>query len=106
VDAQASIAPAYEGRNPVRFMTGMVMVPAVSTLETIEPDIMPSRPLAKMQTFAAPPRKVPHSANDRLMKNLPAPVIISAEPNTRKPITVSANACTGMPSRLSDDSMW
>ena len=68
------------------------MVPAVSTLEMIEPDIMPSRPLAKMQTLAAPPRKVPHIANDRLMKNLPAPVIISAVPNTRKPITVSANA--------------
>ena len=53
---------------------------------------MPSRPLAKMQTFAAPPRKVPHIANAMLMKNLPAPVIISAVPNTRKPITVSAKA--------------
>ncbi len=80
------------------------MVPAVSTLEMIEPDIMPSRPLAKMQTLAAPPRNVPHIANDRLMKNLPAPVIISAVPNTRKPITVSANAWIGMPSRLSPDS--
>lgn len=80
------------------------MVPAVSTLEMIEPDIMPSRPLAKMQTFAAPPRKVPHSANAMLMKNLPAPVIISAVPNTRKPITVSAKAWMGMPSRLSPDS--
>ena len=80
------------------------MVPAVSTLEMIEPDIMPSRPLAKMQTFAAPPRNVPHIANARLMKNLPAPVIISAVPNTRKPITVSAKAWIGMPSRLSPDS--
>ena len=52
-------------------MTGMVMVPAVSTLEMIEPDIMPSSPLAKMQTFAAPPRNVPHIANARLMKNFP-----------------------------------
>ena len=80
------------------------MVPAVSTLEMIEPDIMPSRPLAKMQTLAAPPRNVPHIANERLMKNLPAPVIISAVPNTRKPITVSAKAWIGMPSRLSPDS--
>ena len=80
------------------------MVPAVSTLEMIEPLIMPSRPLAKMQTFAAPPRNVPHIANERLMKNLPAPVIISAVPNTRKPITVSAKAWIGMPSRLSPDS--
>ena len=80
------------------------MVPAVSTLEMIEPDIMPSRPEAKMQTFAAPPRKVPHSANAMLMKNFPAPVIISAVPNTRKPITVSAKAWIGMPSRLSPDS--
>ena len=67
---------------------------------------MPSSALAKMHTLAAPPRNVPHSANDRLMKNLPAPVIISAVPKTRKPITVSAKACSGMPSRLSNDSMW
>ena len=106
VEAQASIAPAYDARNPVRFITGMVIVPAVSTLLTIEPDIMPSMPLAKMQTFAAPPRNVPHSANERLMKNLPAPVIMSAVPKTRKPITVSANACSGMPRRLSTDSTW
>ena len=85
-------------------MVGIVIVPAVSTLEMIEPDIMPSRPLAKMQTFAAPPRKVPQAANEMLMKNFPAPVIISAVPKTRKPITVSAKACTGMPSRLSPDS--
>ena len=80
------------------------MVPAVSTLEMIEPDIMPRRPEAKMQTLAAPPRKVPHIAKAMLMKNLPAPVIISAVPNTRKPITVSAKAWIGMPSRLSPDS--
>ena len=86
-------------------MTGMVMVPAVSTLETIEPDIMPSSALAKMHTLAAPPRSVPHSANERLMKKRPAPVIMSAEPNTRKPMTVSAKACSGMPSRLSAESM-
>ena len=89
----------------MRFITGIVMVPAVSTFDTMLPDIMPSRPLAKMQTLAAPPRNVPHSANERLMKNLPAPVIISAVPNTRKPITVSAKAWIGMPSRLSFESM-
>ena len=85
-------------------MVGIVIVPAVSTLEMIEPDIMPSRPEAKMQTLAAPPRKVPQAANEMLMKNFPAPVIISAVPNTRKPITVSAKAWIGMPSRLSPDS--
>ncbi|MNC99036.1 hypothetical protein D3C83_171880 [compost metagenome] len=67
---------------------------------------MPSSALAKMPTFAAPPRKVPHSAKARLMKNLPAPVIISAVPKTRKPITVSAKACSGMPSTLSLESAW
>ena len=68
------------------------MVPAVSTFDTMLPPTVPSRPLAKMHTLAAPPRNVPHSANERLMKNFPAPVIISAVPNTRKPMTVSANA--------------
>ena len=92
--------------NPVRFMVGMVMVPAVSTLETTLPDIMPSSPLAKMPTLAAPPRNVPHSAKARLMKNLPAPVIIKAVPKIRKPITVSAKAWIGMPSRLSLESTW
>ena len=82
------------------------MVPAVSTLLTMLPDIMPSRPDATMQTLAAPPRSVPHRAKARLMKNLPAPVTISAVPNTRKPMTVSAKAWIGMPSRLSVDSMW
>ena len=81
------------------------MVPAVSTLETMLPPTVPSRPEAKMQTLAAPPRNVPHIANAMLMKNFPAPVIISAVPNTRKPITVSAKAWIGMPSRLSPDSM-
>jgi hypothetical protein len=61
-------------------------------LLTTEPDIMPSMALAKMQTLAAPPRNVPHSANETLMKNFPAPVIISAVPKTRNPITVSAKA--------------
>ena len=82
------------------------MVPAVRTLLTMLPDIMPSRPEAKMQTLAAPPRNVPHSANERLMKNLPAPVIMRAVPNTRNPMTTSANAWIGMPSRLSVESMW
>jgi hypothetical protein len=90
----------------VRFIVGIVMVPAVSTLLTMLPDIMPSRPEAKMPTLAAPPRKVPQSAKARLMKNLPAPVIISAVPNTRKPMTTSAKAWIGMPSRLSVESTW
>ena len=89
---------------PVLFMVGIVIVPAVSTLETMLPPTVPSSPQANTQTLAAPPRNVPHSANEMLMKNFPAPVIISAVPNTRKPITVSAKACSGMPSRLSPDS--
>jgi len=106
VEAHASIAAAYEAVKPVRFITGMVMVPEVSTLLTMLPVIIPSSALAKMHTLAAPPRKVPHRAKARLMKNLPAPVITSAEPNTRKPITVSAKACSGMPSTLSLESAW
>jgi hypothetical protein len=89
---------------PVRFMVGIVIVPAVSTLDTMLPPTVPSSPEAKMQTLAAPPRKVPQSAKDKLMKNFPAPVIISAVPNTKKPMTVSAKAWSGMPSRLSPDS--
>ena len=76
-------------------MTIPVMVPAVSTLEIIEPDIMPSRPEAKMETFAAPPRKRAAQRKGDVDEEFPAPVMISAVPNTRKPITVSAKAWTG-----------
>ena len=59
-----------------------------------------------MQTLAAPPRNVPQSAKEMLMKNRPAPVMVSAVPKIRKPITRSAKAWMGMPSRLSFDSTW
>jgi hypothetical protein len=61
VDAQASMAAAYDARKPLFFITGIVIVPAVSTFEMIDPDIMPRSPLAKMQTLAAPPRNVPQA---------------------------------------------
>ena len=66
-------------------------MPAVSTLEMIEPDIMPSRPLAKMQTLRHRRERPAHGERE-IDEELAAPVIISAVPNTRKPITVSANA--------------
>ena len=61
------------------------MVPAVSTLEMIEPDIMPSRPEAKMQTFAAPPRKVAITLGDPV----PQPVIVPLAAPMARVVAVS-----------------
>jgi len=62
------------GAKPIRFMAGMVTTPVVSTLETTLPLTEPINPLAKIETFAGPPRTEPNSANARLLKKCAAPV--------------------------------
>ena len=56
VDAQASVAAAVRAEKPVRFIAGIETAPVVSTFEITLPDIEPMKPLAKIDTFAAPPR--------------------------------------------------
>ncbi len=84
----------------------MVSTPVVSTLVMTLPDIDPIRPEEKMATFAGPPRRPPSSEKARLRKKAPPPVICSAMPNTRKPITRLAKAFIGMPRMLSVPKMW
>ncbi len=79
------------------------MTPVVMTLVITLPLIEPINPLENTATLAGPPRTWPSRENARLMKNLPPPVCCRATPNSRKPITRLANACSGipmMPSRL------
>ena len=43
VEAMASMAPATLGRNPIRFIMGMVNVPVATTFATEEPEMEPNR---------------------------------------------------------------
>ncbi len=87
-------------------MAGIVITPVVSTLVMTLPDIDPISPEEKMATLAGPPRWWPSSEKARLRKKAPPPVICSATPKTRKPITRLAKAFMGMPRMLSVPKMW
>ena len=106
VEAQASTPPANERLMPMRRMAGIESTPVVSTLLITLPLMEPIRPLEKIDTLAGPPRTWPKSAKAKLMKNLPPPLFCSTTPNTRKPITRPANACSGTPMMLSVLMVW
>src|SRR3546814_18931369 len=74
------MAPASCGRKPVRFMSGMVKEPVVTTLATEEPEIEPNSAEVRTAILAGPPRQRPATAVPRFMKNAPAP-----EPSTKAP---------------------
>src|SRR3546814_3195834 len=57
VEAIASMAPASCGRKPVRFMSGMVKEPVVTTLATEEPEIEPNSAEVRTAILAGPPRR-------------------------------------------------
>ncbi len=59
IDATASTPPAKAGRNPDRFISGIVNAPVVTTLATPEPLIVPMRADEITDTFAGPPRDAP-----------------------------------------------
>src|SRR3546814_12037553 len=68
VEAIASMAPASCGRKPVRFMSGMVKEPVVTTLATEEPEIEPNSAEVRTAILAGPPRQRPATAVPRFMK--------------------------------------
>jgi hypothetical protein len=73
VEAVASIAPANAALKPVRFMSGIVMMPSTSTFATALPDTVPKRPDDTTDAFAAPPHARPVTQYARLTKSCPAP---------------------------------
>ena len=90
----------------MRFITGMVIAPVVSTLEITEPESEPISADDTTATFAGPPRERPIRAVASFMKNSPPPVMVRAEPKTTKPITRLATTCMGMPMMLSTPMAW
>ncbi len=102
VEAQVSTPAAKVPRMPIRFMAGMVIEPVVSTLVMTLPLIDPMSPLEKIETLAGPPLTLPRSANERSIKNAPAPVCCRAAPKIRKPMIRPAKVRMGMPRMLSE----
>ena len=68
VEEATSIAPAFSGWKPVRFISGIVKVPVVTTLAIDEPEYKPDKAEATTAALAGPPRKCPSSAKASLMK--------------------------------------
>jgi hypothetical protein len=63
-----STAPALALENPVRFISGTVKVPVVTTLAMEEPETTPVSPEATTAAFAGPPRRCPSSEKATRMK--------------------------------------
>ena len=55
VEATASTAAANGGRNPVRFISGMVIGPSTMTLATALPETVPNRLELTTATLPGPP---------------------------------------------------
>ena len=84
VEATASTAPANSLLYPVRFISGIVIVPVVATLAMAEPLIIPIRPDAMTATFAGPPEVVPTRVSEKSLMNLEKPEYFRNAPKTTK----------------------
>lgn len=63
-------------------MSGMVMLPVVTTSDTGLPDRVPYRALAMTQILAGPPRIRPAMEAASLKKKLPPPAALKTCPNS------------------------
>ena len=65
----------------MRIIIGMVSDPTVTVLAIEEPEIMPNKPDAKIDTFAGPPENRPASAVANSMNRRPRPIRVASTPN-------------------------
>ena len=75
VEAMASIAPACVALYPALRISGIVMMPVVTTLEIAVPETVPNSADATTDILAAPPRLLPTVAMARSVKNCPPPAL-------------------------------
>ena len=87
VEATASTAAAKAGRNPVRFMSGIVMGPVTMTLATALPDTVPNMDELTMATLPGPPDDLPVNAMEKSMNRRPVPLFSMKAPKITKSIT-------------------
>jgi hypothetical protein len=66
----------------MRIIIGMVSEPTVTVLAIDEPEIIPKRPDAKIETFAGPPENRPAAAVARSIKRRPRPMRVASTPNS------------------------
>ncbi len=97
VEAQASIAAARWGRNPARFISGIVTVPTVMTFETMLPEIDPNKDEPTIAILAGPPRYLPISAIAMPVKKVEPPVLRSTCPKKTYTTTTVAMILITMP---------
>ncbi len=97
VDAMASIAPAWWGLKPIRFIIGIVNAPDATTFATDEPDIDPNNAELNVAIFAGPPRQRPVKAVANSMKNVPAPLRSKNAPKIMKGKTKVAKVAVTTP---------
>ena len=101
VEEIASMAPASWLRKPVRFISGMVKAPVVTTLATEEPEMEPNSAEVMTAILAGPPRQRPASAVPRSMKKAPAPERSRKAPKIMKGKTKVAKVAVTTPNSAS-----
>ena len=87
VDATASTAAANGGRNPVRFISGIVSGPSTITLATALPDTVPNRLDETTATLPGPPAVWPVIDIEKSMNSCPVPLRSMNAPNSTNSIT-------------------
>jgi hypothetical protein len=83
VPAAVSIAAASYGLKPLRFISGIVIVPVVTTLAIVLPDTMPINVLPRTAAFAGPAVHRPAAMVVRAMKIRSPPPSRRKVPNAR-----------------------
>src|SRR2546425_9619305 len=92
VEAQASIAAARWGRNPARFISGIVTVPTVMTFETMLPEIDPNKDEPTMAILAGP-RSEEHTSELQSLAYLVCRLLLEKKKKSRGCERASARAC-------------
>ncbi len=98
VEATASIAAATWGRYPVRFISGMVTDPVITTFDTAVPEMDPNRLEATTAILAGPPRKRPMAAMAKSVSTVAPPLWNRTLPKSTKARTTVAATTNGKPS--------
>ena len=103
VEAATSTAPAVTGVKPTFLIKGMVMAPVVTVFAMDDPEMEPMAQEATTAAFAGPPRYLPITAKERLIRYAPAPILSRKAPNRTKRNTKVADTLRGTPQSPSPD---
>ena len=97
VEAAASTPAANLGRNPLAFISGMVITPVDAVLATAEPEIVPVKAEDKTATNAAPPLIRPATTFAISITKLLAPETTRKPPKIIKSVMLVDEMLARMP---------